>query len=152
MKYNSFDEVDRQILKILQEDGKISMKKLGEAVFMSAPAVAERVKRLEDSGVIDGYTIRVNPAAMGFQVHATLVIMLAHGKKGAFLKYIQEEPDIIVADELPGKTDAILEVHCVDIIQFYGLISRIREYAATDSYIHMSHYKRIPVLPPSVSE
>lgn len=149
MKYNSFDEVDRQILRILQTDGKISMKKLGETVFMSAPAVAERVKRLEDSGVIEGYTIRVNPAAMGFQVHATLVIMLAHGKKEAFLKFIQEEPDIVSADELPGKTDAILDVHCVDIIHFYNLISRIREYAATDSYIHMSHYKSTSLLPPS---
>lgn len=152
MKYNSFDEIDRKILEILQADGKISMKRLGEAVFMSAPAVTERVKRLEEAGVINGYTIRVNPAAMGFQVHATLIIMLSSGKKEAFLKFIQQEPEIVFADELPGKTDAILEVYCVDIIQFYSLISRIREYAATDSYVHMEHYKSIPLLLPLEEE
>lgn len=143
----NFDNIDRDILYELQRNGRISMKKLSEAIHLSAPAVTERVKRMEDAGVIEGYTVRLNPAAMGLQVRATIIVMLQSGKKEAFLQFLQEEPEVIEADEIPGKTDAILRVYCETIERFFALVSRIRSYGATDSYVHMEHYKDIPLLP-----
>lgn len=147
MNVAHFDHIDRDILEQMQLNGRISMKKLGEAIHLSAPAVTERVKRMEDAGVIQGYTIRTNAAAMGYQMEATIIVMLQSGKKEAFLAFLQTEPEIIEADELPGKTDAILKVYCESIERFFALVSRIRNYGATDSYVHMAHYKRSLLLP-----
>lgn len=142
-----FDYIDRDVLRQLQQNGRVSMKKLGEAVHLSAPAVTERVKRMEDAGVIERYTIKVNPAAMGFQVESTIIVMLQNGKREDFLKFIVDEPEIVEATEIPGKTDALLTVYCETIERFFALVSRIREYGATDSYIHMARYKRQALLP-----
>lgn len=147
MSFDHFDHIDRDILEQLQLNGRISMKKLGEAIHLSAPAVTERVKRMEDAGVIGGYTIRTNAAAMGYQVEASIIVMLQSGKKEEFLAFLQTEPEIIEADEIPGKTDAILTVYCRSIERFFALVARIRNYGATDSYVHMAHYKRSPLLP-----
>ena len=147
MSSYQFDQIDRDILERLQRDGRVSIKRLSQEVHLSAPAVGERVRRLESLGVIEGYTLRVNPGAMGFQIRATIIVMLQSGRKDAFLQFIQNEPEIAEADELPGKTDAILRVYCTTAERFFALVSRIREYGATDSYIHMEHYKHIPLLP-----
>ena len=142
-----FDETDRRILEILQEDGRITMKKLGMDVHLSAPAVADRVKRMEDAGIICGYVAKVNPAVMGYKIKASIVVMLHNGQKEAFLDFIEKEPDVIQADETPGKSDAILQVYSQDIEHFFALISRVRVYGETDSYIHMESYKNMPLLP-----
>lgn len=143
----SFDNTDRAILEQLQLNGRISMRKLGEAVHLSSPAVTERVKRLEDSGVIERYTARINPAAMGLKVEASIIVMLQNGKKNEFLRFIKEESEIITANETPGKSDALLTVYCQNIERFFSLISRIRKYGATDSYVHMENYKDSIFLP-----
>ena len=142
-----FDETDRRILRILQDDGRITMKKLAEQVHLSAPAATDRVKRLEDAGIISGYVAKVNPSAMGFKIDASIVVMYHRGKKAEFLDFLQEEDEIVQADETPGKSDAILRVHCQDIEHFFSLVSRIRVYGETDSYIHMECYKQAPLLP-----
>ena len=147
MNAYQFDQIDVDIIEQLKENGRISMKKLGELVHLSAPAVAERVKRMEDYGVIQGYTIRTDPAAMGYQVEATIIVMLNSGKKGEFLEHIRHEPEIIRADEVPGKADVILKVYCTTIERLFRLISRIQTFAATESYIHMTNYKSSSLLP-----
>ena len=59
------DITDYKIIEILQEEGRISMKDLGKIVGLTSPAVSERVKRLEEAGVIEGYKAIVNPNALG---------------------------------------------------------------------------------------
>ena len=147
MGFEHFDHIDRDILEQLQLNGRVSMKKLGEIIHLSAPAVTERVKRMEDIGIIEGYTIRPNATAMGFQVVATIIVMLHDGKKESFLDFIQQEDEIVEADEIPGKTDALLKVYCENIERFFALVSRIRNYGATDSYVHMARYKHSFLLP-----
>ena len=147
MGFDHFDHIDRDILEQLQINGRVSMKKLGEIIHLSAPAVTERVKRMEDMGIIEGYTIRPNAVAMGYQVEATIIVMLHDGKKESFLEFIQAEDEIVEACEIPGKTDALLKVYCESIERFFALVARIRNYGATDSYVHMEHYKRSVLLP-----
>ena len=64
------DVTDYRIIEILQKDGRISMKDLGKIVGLTSPAVSERVKRLEESGVIEGYRAIVNPDALGRVIKA----------------------------------------------------------------------------------
>lgn len=144
---HQLDTIDREILKILQTNGRISMKELGEQVHLSAPSVTDRVSHLEECGIIDGYTARINPVALGYKITAVIIVMFHRGKKNDFLNFIPQEPAIVSADETPGKSDALLHIHCHDMDEFLTVISRIREFGETDSYIYMEHYKDIPLLP-----
>lgn len=141
------DEIDQEILSILQENGRITMKELSKMIHLTAPSVADRVAWLEDNGIICGYGAKINPSAMGLKVAATIVVMYHKGKKQGFLKFIQEENEIVTADEIPGKSDVLLRVYSPDMEHFLALVSRIRTYGETDCYFHMEHYKSIPMLP-----
>ena len=74
------DVTDYRIIEILQKDGRISMKDLGKIVGLTSPAVSERVKRLEESGVIEGYKAIVNPDALGRVIKAFIHIALPSDK------------------------------------------------------------------------
>ena len=74
------DVTDYRIIEILQKDGRISMKDLGKIVGLTSPAVSERVKRLEESGVIEGYKAIVNPDALGRVIKAFIHISLPSDK------------------------------------------------------------------------
>ena len=73
----ALDDVDWRLLDLLQADGRLSFKELGRRINLSAPAVAERVRRLEEAGVITGYRATVNPASLGFGDFDTVVDVLA---------------------------------------------------------------------------
>jgi Lrp/AsnC family leucine-responsive transcriptional regulator len=70
----TFDKVDRQILAILREDGRASQALIAKTVGLSAPAVAERIRKLEQAGVIKGYQAILSPAALGLPICAFVFI------------------------------------------------------------------------------
>jgi len=141
------DATDRMILEILQENGRITMKKLGELVSMSTPSVIERVRRMEKSGIIEGYTAVVNPAAIGRELSADIIVGFFPGKREAFLEFLATQDEIIEAHETAGKTDVILRICCKDIKRFLALADIIKQYGTTESYVHMEYFKKIPLLP-----
>ena len=86
------DVTDYRIIEILQKDGRISMKDLGKIVGLTSPAVSERVKRLEESGVIEGYKAIVNPDALGRVIKAFIHIALpSDGDDCSLLKVIVKD-------------------------------------------------------------
>ncbi|WP_079508741.1 Lrp/AsnC family transcriptional regulator [Mesobacillus jeotgali] len=69
------DQTDNQILDELSRNSRIKMKELGEKVHLTAPAASARIAKLEDSGVIEGYTIKLNHTKMGFFIHAFITVL-----------------------------------------------------------------------------
>lgn len=69
------DHTDRQILEELSKNSRMTMKESGEKVHLTGPAASARVAKLEDSGVIEGYTINVNQVKLGYIVHAFITVM-----------------------------------------------------------------------------
>ena len=82
------DITDCRIIELLQEDGRISMKDLGKIVGLTSPAVSERVKRLEESGVIQGYKAIVNPDKLGRVIKSFINISLPSENYNNFIEYI----------------------------------------------------------------
>ncbi len=76
---NSVDNIDRQILSILQKDGRLSLRKVAEKAGVSVATTCTRVKILEDKGVVNGYTAIINPAKMGFSVTAVIFVQSEDG-------------------------------------------------------------------------
>ncbi|WP_017556931.1 Lrp/AsnC family transcriptional regulator [Nocardiopsis baichengensis] len=132
------DAVDRRILGELQADGRLSYNELARRVRMSAPAVAERVRRLTDRGVIAGYHARVDPAAAGLAVTA-LVRMECFGAR-CLLRDAEAmaRPEILQLHRVTGDTCCVLLVAVRSMERFEDLIDRLAEHGRPASTMVLS--------------
>ncbi|MCP1493011.1 Lrp/AsnC family leucine-responsive transcriptional regulator [Peribacillus frigoritolerans] len=90
------DKTDMDILDELSKYSRITMKELGEKVHLTGPATSARVAKLEDSGVIEGYTIKVNHVKLGFYIHAFLTIIIQSTNHQPYLSFIKTQEQYLV--------------------------------------------------------
>ncbi|MGW1269101.1 Lrp/AsnC family transcriptional regulator [Streptomyces sp. NPDC002491] len=146
----AFDAVDRQILELLQTDGRIKLSELGRRVRLSPAAVTERVRRLESAGVIGGYGAHVVPARLGYGIQA-FVRVDPHG--GYNLKHprtleLIARPEIIEVHHVVGEDCWILKtavrdtVHLEEVLEAVSALGR-----TTTSIVLTSPVVRRPLLP-----
>jgi Lrp/AsnC family transcriptional regulator, leucine-responsive regulatory protein len=107
---HSPDDVDMRLLEALQRDGRASYAELARVVSMSPSAVTERVRRLEDSGVIAGYSAVVDPEQLGLDVLAFVRLRYPTGNYKPFHDLIATTPEIIEAHHVTGEDCFILKV------------------------------------------
>jgi Lrp/AsnC family transcriptional regulator, leucine-responsive regulatory protein len=103
------DAKDYAIIEALQEDGRIPLSELGRKIGLSQPAMSERVKRLEERGVITGYGARINPAALGLNMMAIIRLKTAHEHIRACLKQFNELPFIVEMHRVTGDDCFVLK-------------------------------------------
>ena len=103
------DDKDVAILEVLQEDGRIPLSELGRRVGLSQPAMSERVKRLEDQGVITGYGARVDPRALNLGMVAIMRLATTHEHIRSCLKLFHELPHVIEVHRVTGDACFILK-------------------------------------------
>jgi Lrp/AsnC family leucine-responsive transcriptional regulator len=109
------DEQDRSILERLAIDARVSWAELALELGLSAPAVAERVKRLKQRGLIRGFHAVLDPAALGLGLTAFVAVTLTHPRdRAAFLKVVQKQGEVKEAHHLAGEDDYLLKVYCRD--------------------------------------
>ncbi|MFE5320484.1 Lrp/AsnC family transcriptional regulator [Paenibacillus sp. NPDC056579] len=90
------DSTDKRILEELAKDGRISMKKLGEKVHLTGQAAANRVLRLEEEGVIEGYTVRLNNRKSGYAVQAFITVFTKSFDHQPFLSFVETQHSYII--------------------------------------------------------
>ncbi|MDD7004256.1 MAG: winged helix-turn-helix transcriptional regulator, partial [Clostridiales bacterium] len=105
-----FDLTDRKIISILQKDGRITMKHLGELINMSTPSTIDRVRRLEEAGVIKGYAAVVDYIALGYDMHIYIFVEVNQNKRPGLLEYIAKNKLIAGAHGVAGSKDMVLDV------------------------------------------
>ncbi|HXV30330.1 MAG TPA: Lrp/AsnC family transcriptional regulator [Sinorhizobium sp.] len=130
--YATLDPTDIAIIEALQEDGRISVSELGRRVGLSQPATSERLKRLEERGIITGYKAVIDPASVGLGMMAVIRLRTTHEHIKACLKQFSEMPQVIEVLRLTGEdcfhlkvivpTPAELET-IVDAIARYGSVT-----------------------------
>jgi Lrp/AsnC family leucine-responsive transcriptional regulator len=103
------DAKDVAILEALQEDGRIALTELGRRVGLSQPAMSERVKRLEERGVITGYGARIDVAALGLRMTAIIRLKTAHEHIAACLKAFAALPHIVEVHRVTGEDCFVLK-------------------------------------------
>lgn len=142
------DTTDIKILEILQTDGRISMKELGQLVALSPPAVSERVKRLEESGIIQGYAAVVDPKLLGKRVFAIINVQMMVNQHKAFLQLVNNDPAIVECHHLTGEDCMTIKVLLSDTIELEKLLDRIQQLGNTRTTIVLSSpLERKPILP-----
>jgi Lrp/AsnC family leucine-responsive transcriptional regulator len=104
------DRTDWQLLAALQQDGRASYAELARVVAMSPSAVAERVRRLEETGVIAGYRATVDPAAVGLDVMAFVRLRYPTGNYRPFHALLDSTPEIVEAHHVTGEDCFVLKV------------------------------------------
>lgn len=131
MKFGShdldLDDIDIRILQVLQSNCKLPLAKIGDQVGLSAPAVVERVKKLEDNGVVIGYYGLLNARLLGKDVTAFIGVSIAHPRRIAeFERLATSFEDVLECHHVTGHHTLLLKVKTENTSTLEELISRIR--------------------------
>ncbi len=119
---NELDTYDTRILAELQRDARISMSELGRRVHLSQPAVAERVKKLEISGVITGYHAAVSSQMLGYGIRA--IVRVGRADYAMVVKRIEQSPEVLKAFNVTGEDSWILEIAVQDVPHLDEVVSK----------------------------
>jgi Lrp/AsnC family leucine-responsive transcriptional regulator len=143
------DDVDGRLLAALAADARISVAELARLVGMSPPSVSERIKRLEEAGVIQGYAARIDPAALGLPLAAWLRIRPVPGMLDKVAAIVRGVPEIVECDRITGEDCFIARAHVRSMQDLERLIDQIIPYAMTNTSIIQSSpvERRLPPLP-----
>jgi len=142
------DDIDRQILACLAEDARLSLKVLSGKVGLSSPSTAERLKRLEEKGVIQGYGARINLAALGYSLQALVRVKPLPGMLHKVEKMIQALPECIECDKVTGEDCFVMRLVVRSIDQLDVLLDGLADYAQSNTSIVKSSpvTRRLPPL------
>lgn len=146
----AFDPIDRQILDLLQSDGRIKLSELGRRVRLSPAAVTERVRRLESCGAITGYGAQVAAARLGYGIQAFIRVN-PHG--GYTLKHprtleLLARPEVREVHHVVGEDCWILKVAVTDTVHLEEVLEQVSALGRTTTSIVLSSpVERKPLLP-----
>jgi Lrp/AsnC family leucine-responsive transcriptional regulator len=145
---STLDETDALILTALDCDARLSMSKLARLVGMSAPSVSERVRRLEATSVIRGFTVDVDTRAIGYQIRAIVRIRPLPGKLHLVEKLIQERPEFVECDKITGDDPFLARLVVHSIEQMDDVLEALSEHAVTSTAVikGTSVKRRLPPL------
>jgi Lrp/AsnC family transcriptional regulator, leucine-responsive regulatory protein len=144
------DQTDWRIIAELQRDGRLSYNQLGRLANMSSPAVAERVRRLEESGVITGYQARIDPAQAGLPLTAFVQLRCALGRCLLKTTAADDFPEVVEVHKLSGNSCSMLKVRVASMPHLEGLLERLGEHGEMNSHVVLStQYEGRPVEPPA---
>ena len=131
MEITAIDKIDREILGILQNDGRISWQMLGDRVHLSPNAVAERVRRLTKAGVIKGFRVDINHAALGRTLEAVIDARMAHTQ--GFDDALTKRDDVLWAAHVTGESDVTLAVACDGTAGLDAFLRWLQREGATET-------------------
>ncbi len=140
------DQLDRRMLAALALNGRMTVRELAEDMGLSAPSVAERMRRLEDRGVIKGYTVVIDPHALGITIAALIRIRPMPGEAKRIGVMLSETPEVIEADRVTGDDGFIAKVIVGKMTDLEAMLDRFLPFAAITTAIVQSSLvkRRIP--------
>ncbi len=129
------DPTDIAMIEILQGDGRISVSELGRKVGLSQPATSERLKRLEERGIISGYRAVVDPASVGLGMMAIIRLRTTHEHIKTCLKQFSEMPEVIEVLRLTGEDCFHLKVIVPSPAELEGIVDAVARYGSVNTAI-----------------
>jgi Lrp/AsnC family leucine-responsive transcriptional regulator len=123
----AIDDTDRRILELLQRDGRMTHAAIAAEVGLTAPSVLERVRKLEQRGVIQGYTVKVNPAALDKPLTAFIRLTVAFDERhDGGVEAIRQDPDVLDFHSVAGEDCFIIKTRAKDPEELQALVDRVR--------------------------
>jgi Lrp/AsnC family leucine-responsive transcriptional regulator len=132
------DDIDRHILDLLQRDARMTNAAIAAEVGLTGPSVFERVRKLEQRGVIRGYTIKIDPAALDKPMTAFIRLTAAFDERyAAGIKSVSEDPDVLECYSVAGEDCLILKTRCGSPSDLENLLGRIRSVLTVQRSVTM---------------
>ena len=140
------DEIDRRLLEELGADGRLTMAELGRRISLSPPAVAERVQRLERTGVITGYRAVVDPKAIGYPIAAVVRVRPASRQLQKIPEIARATPEVVECYRITGEDCFFLKLHLHSMDDLEEILDRFVVYGqTTTSIIHSAPVANRPL-------
>ncbi len=132
------DSIGRQILAELQANARLPFAELGRRVGLSTPAVLERVHRLEEAGIIEGYRAIINPERLGYNLLAFIGVNVAGDVMARFSKQVRGIPRVIECHRVTGSHSFLLKVLASSMMELEQVIDMLTPYTQTTTYLVLS--------------
>ncbi len=132
------DATDAALLRALSQDARLTRAELARRVGLSPPSVGERVRRLEDLGVITGYHAAIDPARIGLPLTLLIRARPASGQMARMIEVIRETPQVVRCDRVSGEDCFVAWAHVRDVAEMEAVIDRIAPFGATNTAIVQS--------------
>ncbi len=129
------DALDRTIISLLELNARASLKEMSKATGLSSPSVSERVKRLEERGIVRAFTVDIDPKALGYALQAIVRVRPLPGMLHIVERLIQETPEFIECDKVTGDDCFIARLCFRSMEQLDAILDRISEKAETNTAI-----------------
>lgn len=137
------------LLQALQRDGRAPLKTLAEACGLSVAATAERLRRLQDAGVVRGVHAELDPVRAGYGVQAVVAIQAPQPGKQPLLAFLQDLPEVLECHHVTGADSYLMQVVAVDLAHLETLVSAISRWGETrTSLVFSTPIRRRALQPP----
>lgn len=144
----AIDTINWKILNCLQKNARLPNTKIGKEVGISSPAVSERIKKMEDSGIIDGYFTEVSALEAGYQLKAIITLRAFMGKLKPFLEIVKTYDEVLNCYRITGNENIVMEVVLKNQKHLESFIDQLIVYGETKTQIVLSHVVKNNILKP----
>lgn len=142
---SGLDGIDWRILELLQQNARLSNSEIGRRVGLSQPAVTSRIQRLEDGGVIEGYTARVNPKRVGREIAAVIRVRTTHEHLASCLKALKAMPEVLSLRRLTGEDCLLIDGVFERMEQVESVIDRLAPFGGVTTSFILATYEPKPM-------
>ena len=136
--HDLLDNVNIRLLEALQQNPRLTMTELGRRIGMSSPAVTERVRQMEEAGIILGYRLDINPVPLGLTIAAYIRIRPSPGQLSKVAELAEQIPEVVECHRITGEDCFILKVHIPAIDQLDRILDCFLAYGSTTTSIIQS--------------
>jgi len=133
------DNLNWKILKCLQENARYSNAEIGRRVGITSPAVSERIKKMEDAGIIRGYHAHIAPIEVGYQLKAIITLRAFMGMLKPFLEKVKNYDEVLNCYRITGNENIVMEVVLKNQKHLESFIDQLIIYGETKTQIVLSH-------------
>lgn len=141
------DEIDLKLLTLLQHNARSAIKYLSQEVSLSSPAVSARIERLERQGVIQGYTLKVDPLQLGHHILSYIHLDLSPNEKPRFIPFITSCTNVIECNCVTGPYSMLIKVSYPSTHELDAFIGELQQFGKTETQIVFSS----PVAPRGIA-
>lgn len=134
------DDFDKKIMDILTSNARTPYSAIGKEIGLTAPAIAQRVQKMESAGIINGFTLSVDHSKLGIGIKAIVTIVLGFGKVKGFRKVLPEFEEIKAGYRVTGDDCMILHVHLENNAHLVRFLDRLTKYGSTKTNIVLEEF------------
>ncbi len=132
------DSIDKQIIQLLGDNARTSLKEIAAETFLSSPAVSTRIARLENEGIITGYSAQINLHKLGYHITAFINLELSPKQKPTFYPFVKACPNILECNCVTGEYSMLLKVAFPSTVELDGFIGELQQFGKTYTQIVFS--------------